>query len=234
MLRSLTLTGLRLCVFLIAGYFALSSNRAHAALVTFNITSPENIRLTWDDFEIFDDWVRFTSGSQTPVTAKAGDTIAWDYDFGTSFKVNSSDLADLPVLRLFGDFGDITEYSRVDVKFWLSDPDHKPISQTVNTFSGMKWDAGKDLVLYEVPSPSGNDKLGNLEGFTVADFHIEVKVNEGQVNFRGGRLQWEAGDITALPEPSSVVFLVVGLTAFGYRSVRRTKGGDTRTRRVAC
>jgi hypothetical protein len=191
--------------------------------------------LTWDDSAVFDDSVSFTSGQQTPVSATGGDTIVWNYDYGTCFKVFSGDLADLTVLRLFG-HGDGSD-GQVDVKFWLTDSEHKPIPTTVNTFNGRKWNVNTNLILYDsFPFTSGDDKLGDLKGATVADFHVEVKVNHGEVIFGGGRMEWEVDDleVSSCPEPGSVIFLATGLTAFGYRLVRRTKGSDKRIRRVAC
>ncbi len=199
------------------GFLASSSNIASAnEIVKFELSDPEKVVFEYDDFVFGDDYVHFTStNQQVPIDATGGQTITWDYNYENAFLVNSGDKADLTLLKLFG-HGDGSE-GQIDVSFWLTDSEHKKIQSTVLNWSGLKWAANTNLVLFgDWPLPNGNDKLGILEDIVVGDFHLEVKVKKGELIFGGGSVDWEVGDISAVPEPNTFVLLTLGFAAIGF------------------
>jgi PEP-CTERM motif-containing protein len=220
--KMLMIKGFRVVFLLILsmGILTLLSSHASAnSIVKFELSDPDKVVFDYDDFVWGDDYVHFTTtDKQVPVAATVGQTITWDYIYKNPFRVNSGDKGDLTYLKLFGR-GDGSE-GQVDITFWLTDNDHDKIQSTVQQWTNLKWPANTNKILYgDWPFPNGDDKLGVLKDLVVADFHLEIKVNKGNVAFAGGSVNWEVGDITAVPEPHT--FVLVGIAVLGY--IRRLR-----------
>lgn len=204
--------------------FVVLSGMVHAIPFTFN---PANPTETNNLSDVFDDDVDVYSGQEVPQILVAGDTITWDYNYQTMYKVLSGDQADIEELRLFGTT--LGGSPSVNVSLQFTDPEHNLIGQAYN-FNNIGWGANNVLV------SNANDVLGNLQGLVIGDFHLQATMLAGSVGFTGVRFNWEAGDIEAvvpgpepgpIPEPSTIFLLgssLIGLTVWkGFKNQKTKK-----------
>ena len=202
------------------GFFCVSNT--YATTFNFTITDTSVGYESFDD-DVFDDDVDFSSGAQGVITAKKGDVITWNQNYSDCYKVLSDDKADIDELTLFTRGDGTTD---VEIEFWLTDEEHKKISQTANTWTANNLAANKNLKLLDDWDDhgvyDGGDVLGSLKDIIVCDFHLKITVLDGEMDFGGGRLLWEAGDIEKVqcpvPEPGTIFLLGGGLLGlFGIK-----------------
>jgi hypothetical protein len=204
--------------FVLIAIVFLAVNKGFAATVTFTIKDATLVTETFTDGEWLDDDVDFSSGEQPHVTVTHGDTLVWNQDYSTWYHVVSSDLADIDELTLFTRGGGVN----VDVLFYLTKNDGEEIPQSRNTWAGVvKPNVNLALVNDSFDDPyDGDDVLGNLYCLHVHDFHIEITPTNGDFEFYGGRLYWEADDIEKVPEPATLSLLAIGSLALLRRRKR--------------
>lgn len=179
-----------------------------------------NVSLESNDLSAFgnDDDVDVTSGKAASQTLNAGDTITWDYNYKTTYEVESGDQADIEELRLQG--ATLGGGGNVQVSLQFSDANHQLIGMPY-MFPIGGWGANNFLVSDE------DDILGNLQGFIIGDFHLVVTQLTGTVEFTGAIFNWEARDIeavTAVPEPATLFLVLCGLSFLALHGMKANQG----------
>lgn len=135
---------------------------------------------------IFDDDLDVSAFSKEPVALPKGETLIWDHVYQQGepgYKVNSSDRADIELIKLYGSAKDAQLFTQLTLFFE---------DGTFNEYEWTsRWSHGDHVVV------SGNDLLGVLKNHTLVWFRVAVTLQSGPEEIQLSRLDffWEAGDI---------------------------------------
>lgn len=178
---------------------------ANAMVFTYNpATTTETLE---NDF--FDDDLDVRGSPITPRILNEGDMMTWDYKYKKHYKVESSDMADIDKLTIFGSSTGMNN-GRADatVEINLTDKEGNLIGKKYTMTSG--WGVN-NLTL------SADDVLGNLDGLKIGGFSLKLTIGAGStVNFVQALFNWEIDDIEEIAkvpvsEPSSLILLGISL-----------------------
>lgn len=200
--------------YVFTGFLAFSAGPGLGATVTF---TPPNVNEHQED-DVLDDDLDVTAdmGLGNSEDLAGGDTGTWDYVYKRPYKVLSDDKADLElVLSLLPGLG--AGGTIESLTFYLTSSDGE--------IPGTRITAGPTNFIGTTATISffGDDVLGNLQGKTITDFHLEFKLSSGFMRWHDASVLIEADDIEPVPLPPALLSLMVPILVLGGLARRKAR-----------